>query len=140
MSDPERHGPAAEIAPQLRGKRFRKYGSESIWGGSWPTWRDGADLKKQLSEALERETATSQVLGIVSSSPSDLNPVFETILANASRLCEASYGALWLSAKEMPSAPSRYTARCASYVPHIRVNSLGRPPIHKMFGRERDQF
>src|SRR5438034_1907737 len=47
---------------------------------------------RELSEALEREKATSQVLGIISSSPADLQSVFETILANATRLCEASYG------------------------------------------------
>jgi GAF domain-containing protein len=51
---------------------------------------------RELRESLEREKATSQVLGIISSSPSDLEPVFETILANATRLCEASYGTLWL--------------------------------------------
>jgi GAF domain-containing protein len=53
-------------------------------------------ISRELSEAQEREAATSQVLGIISSSPSDLKPVFETILANATRLCEASYGTLWL--------------------------------------------
>jgi len=53
-------------------------------------------LTRELSESLERETASSQVLDIISSSPSDLEPVFETILANATRLCEASYGNLFL--------------------------------------------
>src|SRR5262245_60608337 len=51
---------------------------------------------RELSASLERETATSEVLGIISSSPTDLKPVFETILANATRLCGASYGTLWL--------------------------------------------
>jgi len=51
---------------------------------------------RELNEFMERETATSQVLGIISSSPTDLGPLFETILANATRLCEASYGILWL--------------------------------------------
>ena len=50
----------------------------------------------ELSASLEREAATTQVLSIISSSPTDLQPVFETILANATRLCEASYGTLWL--------------------------------------------
>src|SRR5262249_52255522 len=51
---------------------------------------------RELSEALGQQAATSQVLGIISSSPTDLEPVFETILTNATRLCEASYGTLWL--------------------------------------------
>jgi GAF domain-containing protein len=51
---------------------------------------------RELSDALHREKATSEVLGIISRSPADLEPVFETILANATRLCEASYGTLWL--------------------------------------------
>jgi len=53
-------------------------------------------LTRELSEALDREKATSEILGIISSSPTDLEPIFETLLANATRLCEASYGTLWL--------------------------------------------
>src|SRR5262249_10078049 len=59
---------------------------------------------RELSASLERETGTSEVLGIISSSPTDLEPVFETILANATRLCEASYGTLCSCGKERLSA------------------------------------
>jgi GAF domain-containing protein len=73
-----------------------------------------ADLKKKLAEALEQQTATSEVLRIISSSPGELNPVFQAILSNATSLCEAKFANLFLCEGDafrvvaMHNAPTAY--------------------------------
>ena len=80
-----------------------------------------------LTESLEQQTATSDVLQVISNSPGELAPVFETMLAKAIALCEASFGAMWLVDGDGYRTAALHGDLPEAYVEQWRSGTLHRP-------------
>src|SRR5215470_3576587 len=90
----------SRAAPEQAKSRRRKTITQKSRGLGNPSVADSktqshaAQLTRERDDALEREKATAEVLRVISSSPGELEPVFQAMLGNAVRICEASFGVL----------------------------------------------
>ena len=91
-----------------------------------------------LTESLEQQTATADVLRVISSSPGDLQPVFDTILQNGTRLSEAKFGNLWLREGGNFRIAATYGAPSA-YAEYLKREPVVIPRPGKCNGPDRQQ-
>ena len=110
------------------GSRSRRSGPPNLRErrGAHAEKKTVASLTRELSEALEQQTATSTVLQVISKSPGELEPVFQALLANATRLCNASYGALWLTEGDRLRNAAFHGTLPAAYIEQWRSATVGR--------------
>jgi two-component system, NtrC family, sensor kinase len=85
---------------------------------------------RELSESLEQQTATSEVSKVISSSPGQLEPVFQAMLENATKLCEASYGLMWLREGDAFRSAALHGDLPQAYLEQWRSGTLFRPGPH----------
>jgi GAF domain-containing protein len=91
-------------------------------------------LLNELRESLQQQTATSEVLQVISSSPGELEPVFQAMLAHATRICEAKFGILFLSTGDGFHTAAMHNAPPA-LVEARRREPLFRPPPTSALGQ-----
>src|SRR5262249_11226533 len=84
-------------------------------------------LLNELRESLQQQTAPADVLKVISSSPGELMPVFQAMLAKATHLCEASYGGMWLCEGGAFRAVSHHGDLPAEFVERWRSGTLFQP-------------
>jgi GAF domain-containing protein len=96
--------------------------------------RELGEAREHFAEALEQQTATSEVLQVISSSPGALEPVFETILANATSICEAKFGTLYLYDGDV-FRPAAFHNAPPAFVEARKRQAGIRPPPDSALGR-----
>jgi len=79
-----------------------------------------ADLQRELAEAREQQIATSEILRVISQSPRDVQPVFDTIAHNAARLCHGANAAVFRTDGRTIEHPAHYGAAPDAYAEVVR--------------------
>jgi class 3 adenylate cyclase len=96
---------------------------------------ENARLLNELRESLEQQTATADVLEVIASSTGELASVFNAMLANAAKLCEASYGALWLHEDDAFRTAALHGDLPQPYIDQWRSGTLFRPSPEVLLAR-----
>jgi two-component system, NtrC family, sensor kinase len=86
---------------------------------------ESARLRRERDEALLREAANSEILSLISRSPGDLEPVFQAILENATRICDAKFGVLDLAEGDCFRRTAHYNT------PPAFLELLSREPVFR---------
>ena len=100
--------------------------------------RELAEARKLLAESLERHAATSDVLRVISRSPDQLQPVFDAILQNATRICDAKFGILFLSEERGAFRTAAMHNAPPALIEQRRREPMFRPPPNTALGRARN--
>jgi len=106
----------AQANAELRQQLAESLQREKATAEELPNW------KRQFTEAFEQQTATSEILRVISESPTDTQPVFDTIARSAMRLCDAAMGVV-----------SRYDGELIHLAAHSHVATEGAEVMQRIF-------
>jgi len=138
---------AIQVASSRKGSKSRTHGRKFRPTGTKANMRPGrmreprADLeqqletyKRELAEAREQQAATADVLKIISGLPGELQPVFDAVLTNATRLCDAKFARLFLSEGDQFRSVGLHNAP-AAFAEYLSRTPLVRPSPDSALGR-----